>query len=458
MGSQNRDEYLKITKQEIIQNYQDIKKCKVPIWRINIDNKWVTIPIDNLDYYLGEENREEITLYIEKDWQTRISECIENSDMQISPMKEAEKYGKVNDQVKRFKNISIVEREEILDECLARFNRLESKNAHLDLYAVVQMVEVIANTFYSNYANLEDNMDSVNIRGKLQGVYGKTRWAIQILIKIFSKKDIYNYCDFNIIDNISTGSYTMDHMSRVFLKFIIFCLFYNDYIDEGLINRGEFKDKYLRYYKKKFPLEANMAVETVFKDGMRRIDIESELESYAVGALLYDIGKIVEIDYHDGEDEYKDNIVKKHVLHGFNMIIKAKSYSFDIAAMVAFHHEYYSSNGSYNFSNPIISKFTTKKRTDDIAKYFMTKNINEFNDGIALAFFPCKILEIIDVYDALTSKRKKEKVEALKIMKKEFIIKQLKIDPILYDIFIEYLTRSKVILPRDREEIDSLIY
>lgn len=452
------DDYLKITKQELKENYNEIKICNVPIWRRNIQNKLVTIPIDRLDYYLGGENKEEIIFYIEKDWRSRIKGDVKKNHEQDFPMEKVEKYGNVEDQVKKFKMVSIVRREEILDRCIERFDTMESRNNPIDINAVLNMVEVVANTFYANYANLEDNMDSPNLKGILQGVYGKTEWAVDILIKLFSKKDIYNYRDFNIIDKISTGSYTMDHMNKVFLRFVIFCLFYNDYIANGLINRGDFKQKYLRYYKKKFPDEENLNVERVFKGGMRRIDLKTELKAYAIGALLYDIGKILEIKYHDSSDNYNESLIKKHVLYGFNMIIKAKGYPFVVAAMAAFHHEYYSSSGSYKFVNPIISKVTTKKRSDDNALYFMTYNENEFKEGIAIAFFPCKILEIIDVYDALTTKRKKSCIEALTIMKKEFIIKQLKIDPILYDIFVAYLMRCGLIDTNERNMIDSMIY
>lgn len=467
MAALNQDDYQKITKAELIQNYEDIKSCNVPVWRINIDKEQVTIPIDKLEYYLGDENKEESIFYIAKNWRDQIKEfkekkVIEKNEskpaQQTATMKEAEKYGRVAEQVEKFKLMTIVEREEILDGCIENLTGMEGKNAQIDIDAVLKMVDVVANTFYANHSNLENSLEMPNLKGNFMGIYAKSEWAIQILIKIFSKKNLYSYKDFNITDQISTGSYTIDHMTKVLLKFIIFCLFYNDYIAEGLINRGEFKDKYLRYYKRKMPSVENLTVEIVFKDGLRRIDVDKELKVYAVGALLYDIGKLMEINYHDGSDPYNEGLVKKHVLNGFNMIIKARGYPFTVAAMAAFHHEYYYGQGGYKFTNPIISKLTQKKRSDDNAKFFITFNENEFREGIAIAFFPCKILEIIDIYDALITRRRKTNFEALNIMKKEFIAKNLKIDPILYDIFVEYLTRCSLVTATERKEIDSILY
>jgi HD-GYP domain-containing protein (c-di-GMP phosphodiesterase class II) len=193
------------------------------------------------------------------------------------------------------------------------------------------------------------------------------------------------------------------------------------------------------------------------KGGLRRIDIEKELPVYSVGALLYDIGKIPFAKYHDSNDGYDANIVKMHVLVGYNMILKTKKYQFVIAAMAAFHHEYYGGKGSYEFTNPILSKYNQKKRTDEKAQYFITYDEKEFRDGLALSLFPCKIIEIIDVYNALIYK-KNSHFEAMKIIKKNFITQSLKVDPLIFDIFLEFKHKCGLINAEERKEIDAIIY
>ena len=60
-----------------------------------------------------------------------------------------------------------------------------------------------------------------------------------------------------------------------------------------------------------------------------------------------------------------------------------------------------------------------------------------------MAFFPAKLLEIIDVFDALTDPNRVYKKpltteEALELMQKQFVEDNLKLDPILLDLFMEY--------------------
>jgi HD-GYP domain-containing protein (c-di-GMP phosphodiesterase class II) len=62
----------------------------------------------------------------------------------------------------------------------------------------------------------------------------------------------------------------------------------------------------------------------------------------------------------------------------------------------------------------------------------------------ALAFFPAKVLEIIDVYDSLTDpSRKYKKVlttgEALIMMRDEFVNKTHKLDKVLFDFFVKFV-------------------
>ena len=56
------------------------------------------------------------------------------------------------------------------------------------------------------------------------------------------------------------------------------------------------------------------------------------------------------------------------------------------------------------------------------------------------------------------AKRAFHTVEALKTMKKEFITKSFKIDPILFKIFMEYNFKCGMISDKEVEEVDSIIF
>ncbi|MCP4134724.1 MAG: hypothetical protein GY754_27365 [bacterium] len=467
----NELDLIPLSRDEITEHVEKIRSKHMPVFRKNVEGKLVTIPLDKIDQYLG-ETAKEITFYVEKEWEEKINspdpneviptlsgEEDEQKTPQKSLMKDIEKFGNSFEQLEEFQNLSIVEREEILDNKLETMYELKSSGGSFDVSAIIKMVEVVANSFYASYANLEDNTSSENVKDNLHGVFTKTEWMINIIIELF-QSDSYKFEDFSIIDTIKTDSPTFDSMCKGLLWFIGYSLFYNDYIDKGMITkkiRGGFKDKYLRYYKRKMP-DANISIETIIKGGFRRIDTEKELVLYSVGSLFYDIGKVPFITYHDSDDVYDENLIKVHVLTGYNMILKAKKYPFSVLAMTAFHHEYYGGTNSYNFTNPIISKLTKAKRNDETAKYFITYDEKEFINGTALAYFPCKVIEIIDVYNALIGKKKLSHFDAINLIKKEFITQSLKVDPLLFDIFIEFLTTCGLLDQLEREKIDAIIY
>jgi HD-GYP domain-containing protein (c-di-GMP phosphodiesterase class II) len=79
--------------------------------------------------------------------------------------------------------------------------------------------------------------------------------------------------------------------------------------------------------------------------------------------------------------------------------------------------------------------------------YCIAYELEPMLDYQALAYFPAKVLEIIDVYDSVTDpNRKYHKAmntdEALDMMRNEFILKHKKIDPVLFDIFTNYIRKK----------------
>jgi HD-GYP domain-containing protein (c-di-GMP phosphodiesterase class II) len=74
----------------------------------------------------------------------------------------------------------------------------------------------------------------------------------------------------------------------------------------------------------------------------------------------------------------------------------------------------------------------------------MAYTIEPLIDYQVLAYFPAKMLEIVDVFDSLTDPNRKYRSplsqdEALEMIYVEFIEKNRKIDPILFQLFVEFL-------------------
>jgi len=256
----------------------------------------------------------------------------------------------------------------------------------------------------------------------------------------------------------STGL-TVDHMNCVFLLFLTFCYYYNSYFSQGKIARirAEYKSKYYRYYKKLLPFSPPESLEDVFKGGMREIEHDKLLQ-FGIGAFLHDIGKIDNIDYFEGSANYDRKIIMKHAPASYNMIIKTREFDNDVAYLAALHHEYYNDDAGYGISKIL---FPETGRKYKLPTYCMSYELADLKSGYALAYVPVKILEIIDIFDALTdSKRRyREKeftvYEAVEIMKSDFIIKHTRIDPILFSIFLDFINSHTIL--REKNILNGII-
>jgi hypothetical protein len=116
--------------------------------------------------------------------------------------------------------------------------------------------------------------------------------------------------------------------------------------------------------------------------------------------------------------------------------------------ITGYHHEYYGEASGYGYFRAYLQQY---KKINPSAKqdYCITYELEPILDYQALAYFPAKILEIIDVYDSLTDPnrlyREPLKPEgALILMHEEFIRKAVKIDPILFHIFEMYIREKEM--------------
>lgn len=236
----------------------------------------------------------------------------------------------------------------------------------------------------------------------------------------------------------SNGS-TVKHMARTSLMSLSFLLFYNQCLNSGYISRirSRFKKEYRALYFRLLPhldLE-KITLERVFKNGMHIIDDFDKI-FISIGFLLHDIGKDVNINYFEGSSSYNKEVIHQHVVHGYRMIIKKTSYPLQVSALVGFHHEYYGHETGYG----PFRKFYENAVQD----FCISDSINDVLSGKVKSYLPVKFLEIIDIYDALTDNERQYKEplkseEAIKVMHESYIEKDVRIDPIIFDIFKLYL-------------------
>ncbi len=251
---------------------------------------------------------------------------------------------------------------------------------------------------------------------------------------------------------ISNGT-VIQHMTRVFLMGFSFLLYYNyEYNNCSLASkvRGQFNRKYKQYYRQLLPhLEAHeISLQNVFYGGMRPLTME-EIRTFAMGFLVHDIGKAEDIEYHEGEEGYDYETVARHVAVGYKAVMEKTVYPRQAALITGYHHEYYGAPSGYGYFRELLQKYKTmnpEAKIDHVMSYEMEPLI----DYQVLAYFPAKVLEIIDVFDSLTDPQRLYRTalkpqEAIDMLHKEFVSTHFKVDPILLDLFERFANERGIL-------------
>lgn len=241
-------------------------------------------------------------------------------------------------------------------------------------------------------------------------------------------------------------SFPLSHSIRTFIMYTDFLCYYNEKFNLGLaqkVRKGfEF---YQPYYNQVFDTFQNRKtvdrLEDVFKDSMQSIPYAS-LENYAFAASVHDVGMFHNVDYYISRKGYNEKEVQKHLFHSYK-ILNREHQQLSSLYLVAFHHEYYGKG--YGLFNMMY-----KTKRDSVSHFYsrhiMSYDIHDVLDFDVVAYFPSKALEVVDVYDTLLypwfndQELQASTVEGVvDLMRKHYIDEGVKLDPILFDVFLGYI-------------------
>lgn len=312
------------------------------------------------------------------------------------------------------------------------------------------LVDTTKDAALINHAALEEAMILGDDEAKrfMQDFVDSTSEMVKSSAQLISE-DVLNNELMNTLVKKSNGT-IVQHMTRVYLNGIAFLAYYNNLVTTtSAIQklRISFASKYLDFYQSLLPHlhPEDLDMENVFYGGMRAIPPEL-LFKWAVGFLIHDIGKAAAIEYHEGEGAYDRNKVMEHVKAGYRSIMTKTNYPMEASLITGYHHEYYGSQDGYGYFRAYLHQY---KQANPNAKqdFCITYDLEPMLDYKALAYFPAKVLEIIDVYDSVTDphrvyRKPMTPEEALTMMRKEFVENHKKLDVILFDIFADF-TRNK---------------
>ena len=375
-------------------------------------------------------------------------DVVPKQEEELEELQIAESFGS---EYKIFANMTVEEKIEHLKNDKKRLNDLITQKSRNEAVITKALVDTTKSAAMINHAALEEAIRLADDEAKkaTQGVVDSTKDMVKSSAQLISE-EVFSDDLMNTLVEKSNGT-IVQHMTRVYLNGIAFLTYYNNLVSgSSAIQklRISFASKYREYYHSLLPHINidDINLERVFYRGMRAITPDLYFK-WAVGFLIHDIGKAAAVEYHESESSYDRNTVIDHVVQGYNSITRKTNYSKEAGLIAGYHHEYYGDSAGYGFFRAYFKNYK-KLKPEAKHDYCITYELEPILDYSALAYFPAKILEIIDVYDSLTDKQRAYRKpmtpeEALNTMHEEFVDKHLKLDPILLDIFDTFIREKE---------------
>ncbi|SIQ74098.1 HD-GYP domain, c-di-GMP phosphodiesterase class II (or its inactivated variant) [Alkalispirochaeta americana] len=355
----------------------------------------------------------------------------------------------------KYSHLHPQERCGLLKKSRDHLNELLQKDDAPQQEVATAVVDATRDATLANRATLMEALRQGNDQARTytQQMVTETRELVKTTARLVDSA-IYN--DDLVLQVIAKSDGTVvQHMTRVFLLGLEFLLFYNrQVIMRGIASkiRVRFRSTYRPFYHSLLPHlhEDQITLEHVFYGGMKALD-EAEINAFATGFLVHDVGKAEDIEYHEGEAGFDRATVERHVKIGYKAVMEKTNYPREAALITGYHHEYYGHPQGYGYFREFLKAYK-RARPEAVQDYIMSYTMEPLIDYQVLSYFPAKMLEIVDVYDSLTDPNRKYRsplkpAEALAMIKTEFIEKSPKIDPILFDIFLGFL-KTKLVQPR----------
>ena len=465
----NKFEELSLTEINDIKDY--LISHNIPLFRLDKEKGIVEFSTEQLSLILDNPKYANLKLYIPKNFKVFIKEFktikeneksnLLNSNYVFKTPKECEE--ELDRRIKEIgkmtykDKISIIEtynrelKEVKIDE-KTKINRNTAQqivNAGNDVGLIAKV------TMFESMKKIKDNeisQDQAKIEN--QEITETTSSLVTTIVNMLSYNTETQKV-FTELRNYSDGG-VMAHSNRVFISYVNFLTFYNNLIKRRHLVyniRTVYEKVYKKFYDRmiesldgKYKIYNNLkTVEDCIDQGIKSVE-EQEMYSYSVGALLHDVGKVKDLDYFEGGEGRDYERIKKHLFNSYKLVSQTSEYPLEVILTVALHHEYYGLGyGPYEK----LHNLKTEKYKGFQIQRIMSYEAKAIDECEAFAYFPAKMLEIIDVYDALMDPARKYRggktftpEESLNIMREDFIEKHLKLDPILYDVFVEFLSNS----------------
>lgn len=358
----------------------------------------------------------------------------------------------------RARELSQMDVDDRIEQIRERTGRLDALAAAGSDASAAEVAEALVSTTedatLANRSTLIEALKMGNEQAKAytQAIAQETKQMVKSTIRLVDS-DVFNDELVRSVVEKSNGT-VVQHMTRVFLMGTEFLLYYNrQVLSRGIATRirTRFVSRYKEFYR---PMLAHIhedyvTLEKVFLGGMKALT-EEELHVFATGFLVHDVGKADDIEYHEGEAAYDRATVERHVKIGYKAVMEKSAYPREAALITGYHHEYYGDPAGYGYFREFLDAYRRAKPSAK-ADFIMSYTMEPLIDFEVIAYFPAKVLEIIDVFDSVTDPNRRYRsplspAGAIEMIREQFIAEHHKVDPILFDLFVEFL-RERGTLP-----------
>ncbi len=439
-------------KQPILCRRRDKERQKfVPINQLhNANSSFYTLASSNWEYFVRKEVVEEIRRAMDKaeaghaTGPARAARAAQQEPLESA--RDPDTQPNFGQDYERIEALSNQERVEELRRGRDRLRELSEKETRGKEETAEALVETARDAALINRASVLEaiRLGDEEARSRTDDVVETTQELVRSSESLISD-DLFE--DPMVRDMVARSNGTVvQHMTRVYLNGISFMLWYNRQLrTSSLANRVRvrFSTRYAKKYRELLPNvhEEDVTLERVFLGGMQALG-EQQLSTFATGFLIHDIGKVEDIEYHEGDKGYDRETVERHVKLGYTAVMNKTNYPREAGLITGYHHEYYGHPAGYGYFRELLERYRQSNPQARI-DYVMAYQMEPIIDYVALAYFPAKVLEVVDVFDSLTDPNRKyrsplSQSEAIELMQEQFIDKNRKLDPILFDLFRQF--------------------
>jgi len=424
-----------VTGRYLLDHIESLTQGQVPVYQVlkNSEGALRADPVDPASARsLPPPDRDKKLYLIDKDWQQKLFSGGDTFAEELEPLLEE----------------SAEDRTKAVTDLRVKLAELKAQDAE-PMVRAQAIMDTVSRAFLLNKASLKPKAAEVTVHEKT--LARESESIVATALEMAEDPALVSGL-FEAFQGLSNGQ-TVNHVTRVFASYTGFLRYYNHQHSQRLVAtvRRSFEAVYAPAYRSLLP---GLTPSQFTSDQILQLPAFEplELKEYALGAFLHDIGKMGNIDYFESDAGWDPKQIQQHVYLGAGLVLMNYGNDHDGARLLTGdHHNALGRDSGYG-----VTRFERQRSSRPVAPTVrvLSGQSRPFVSGEALGWLPIEMLAVADVYDAMTDtsrtyKKGMSSSEAV-VFLEETMAAQGKLDPLLVDLYIDYLRDQGVEVPAGR--------